>query len=59
MMIAGGVVVGVLALLVRGNATLASIDSSAARWGADHATDLSTSVLERIIVSRATWPSSC
>ncbi len=48
MMIAAGVVVGVLALLSRGNATLASIDSSAAQWGADHATDLSTSVLERI-----------
>src|SRR3954470_1073706 len=48
LMIAAGVVIGVLALLSRGNATLASIDSSAAQWGADHATDLSTSILERI-----------
>jgi undecaprenyl-diphosphatase len=48
LMIAAGVVIGVLALLIRGIATLASIDSSAAQWGSDHATHLSTSVLERI-----------
>ena len=33
MMIVAGVVIGLLALLIRGNATLASIDSSAAEWG--------------------------
>jgi membrane-associated phospholipid phosphatase len=43
--IAGGTVVAVLAYLVRGNATLASIDSSAAAWGHDHATHASTRAL--------------
>lgn len=41
----GGVVVGVLALLVRGSATLRSIDSTAADWGNAHATHLSTRLL--------------
>jgi membrane-associated phospholipid phosphatase len=43
--IIGGSVVAVLAYLVRGNATLASIDSSAAAWGHDHATHASTRAL--------------
>ena len=43
--IAGGTVVALLAYLVRGNATLASIDSSAAAWGHDHATHASTRAL--------------
>jgi undecaprenyl-diphosphatase len=46
--IAGGVVIGVLAYLVRGNDTLRSIDTSAADWGARHATDGGTAVLQRL-----------
>jgi undecaprenyl-diphosphatase len=45
LMIAGGTVVAILAYLVRGNATLASIDSSAAAWGHDHATHASMRAL--------------
>jgi undecaprenyl-diphosphatase len=42
MVIVGGLVIGALAYLIRGNAALADIDSSAAQWGNDHATELST-----------------
>ncbi|HEY3613615.1 MAG TPA: phosphatase PAP2 family protein [Gaiellales bacterium] len=45
LLIAGGFVVAVLAYLVRGNAQLRSIDSSAAAWGHDHATHASTRLL--------------
>lgn len=48
MVIGGGVVIGLLAYLVRGNHTLASIDSSAAHWGADHATHLSTRLISLV-----------
>ena len=51
MMIVGGLVVAVLADLVRSNATLASIDSSVASWGNDNATHLSTRLL--------TWVTDC
>ena len=44
-MVLGGLVVAVLAYLVRGNATVRTIDSSAARWGNEHATHLSTQLL--------------
>jgi undecaprenyl-diphosphatase len=44
-MILGGLIVGVLAYLVRGNATVISIDSSVARWGSAHATHNSTRLL--------------
>jgi membrane-associated phospholipid phosphatase len=54
-MIAGGFVVGVLALLVRGNSTLASIDSSAADWGHEHATQLSTRALYWV-TDLGDWP---
>jgi len=43
--IGGGTVVAVLAYLVRGNGTLASLDSSAAAWGHDHASHASTRAL--------------
>ena len=46
--IAGGVVIGILAYLVRGNDTLRGIDTSAADWGARHATEDGTAVLQRI-----------
>jgi membrane-associated phospholipid phosphatase len=45
LLIAGGFVVAVLAYLVRGNSELRSIDSSAADWGNEHATHLSTRLL--------------
>jgi membrane-associated phospholipid phosphatase len=55
LMIVAGVVIGVLALLIRGNATLASIDSSAAQWGNDHATAFTTRMLERVSLL-GDWP---
>jgi membrane-associated phospholipid phosphatase len=55
MVIGGGVVIGLLAYLSRGNATLASIDSSAAQWGNDHATELSTRVLTWV-TDLGNWP---
>jgi undecaprenyl-diphosphatase len=45
MMIGGGLLIAILALLARGNSALASIDSSAADWGHEHATQLSTRLL--------------
>jgi membrane-associated phospholipid phosphatase len=55
MMVGGGIVVGLLAYLARGNATLASIDSSAARWGNNHATELSTRLLYWV-TDLGNWP---
>lgn len=46
--IAGGVVIGTLAYLVRGNETLRGVDTSAADWGARHATGHATSVLQQL-----------
>jgi membrane-associated phospholipid phosphatase len=54
-MVAGGFVVGVLALLVRGNSTLASIDSCAADWGHEHATQFSTRALYWV-TDLGDWP---
>jgi len=53
--IAGGFVIGALAYLIRGNAALADIDSSAAQWGNDHATELSTRVITWI-TDLGDWP---
>ena len=53
--IAGGVVIGVLALLVRGNATLRSIDSSAAGWGNEHATHRPTRA-PQLVTDLGDWP---
>ena len=55
MVIGGGVVIGLLAYLSRGNATLASIDSSAAQWGDDHATALSTRLITWV-TDLGDWP---
>jgi membrane-associated phospholipid phosphatase len=55
MIIGGGLVIGLLAYLVRGNATLASIDSSAAQWGNDHATVTSTRLLTWV-TDLGNWP---
>ena len=51
----GGAVIGVLAYLIRGNDTLASIDASAAQWGDDHATELSTRMLHWV-TDFGDWP---
>ena len=45
---AAALVVGVLLDAIDRNRTAARVDRSAARWGADHATDTSTRVLEAI-----------
>jgi undecaprenyl-diphosphatase len=55
MMIGGGLVLGVLAYLVRGNRTLASLDSSVAHWGNDHATQLSTRLITWV-TDLGDWP---
>jgi membrane-associated phospholipid phosphatase len=46
--IAGGVVFGVLAYLIRTNAHLLGIDNGVAKWGNRHATATSTSVLNAL-----------
>jgi membrane-associated phospholipid phosphatase len=53
--VTGGLIVGVLALLVRGNATLRSIDASVAAWGDHHATHLSTRLLW-FVTDLGDWP---
>ena len=55
LMIAGGFVVALLAFLVRRHAGLRSIDSSAAAWGNDHATHLSTRLLTWV-TDLGDWP---
>jgi undecaprenyl-diphosphatase len=55
MVIGGGLAIGLLAYLIRGNATLASVDSSAAQWGNDHATALSTRMLTWV-TDLGNWP---
>jgi membrane-associated phospholipid phosphatase len=55
MLVAAGLVIGALAYLIRGNPTLASIDASAAEWGNDHATELSTRLLHRL-TDLGDWP---
>jgi undecaprenyl-diphosphatase len=53
--VVGGVVLGVLAFLVRTSAAgIAGIDTSAATWGATHASSLSTSVLRVVTQFGAT-----
>ena len=54
-MIGGGLLVAILALLARGNATLVSIDSSAADWGHEHATQLSTRLITWV-TDLGDWP---
>jgi membrane-associated phospholipid phosphatase len=47
-MIAGGVVVGVLALVLRGDPDAIGLDAIAAQWAFEHATPFTTSVLEHV-----------
>jgi membrane-associated phospholipid phosphatase len=44
----GGLVIGVLAFLVRANRSALDLDTGPARWGFEHATDFSTTWLNRI-----------
>jgi len=53
--IAGGLVVGVLALLMRRSAELVRIDFSVGHWGAQHATHLSTQALQMITDLASTY----
>jgi undecaprenyl-diphosphatase len=53
--LASGIMVGVLALLVRENSGLLSIDRSAAAWSNDHASGVVTSSLNVITDLGATW----
>jgi membrane-associated phospholipid phosphatase len=55
LLIVGGLVIGVLALLVRGNSTMHSVDSSAADWGDAHATHTATRILTWI-TDFGDWP---
>jgi membrane-associated phospholipid phosphatase len=55
MTVGGGLVIALLAYLARGNSTLKSIDSSAAAWGNDHATHLSTRLLTWV-TDLGDWP---
>jgi membrane-associated phospholipid phosphatase len=54
-LIVGGAIVGVLALLVRRTTTLRDLDSSVAAWGHDHATHLSTRLLQ-LVTDLGDWP---
>ncbi len=53
--VGGGLVVGVLAYLMRSSGTLVSIDRSAGQWGQDHATSWSTDVIQRVTDLGGTW----
>ena len=53
--IVGGIVVGVLALLVRHSGTLRGVDASAANWGNDHSTHLSSQLLQHV-TDLGDWP---
>lgn len=53
--LAGGLVIGVLAYLVRGQDRLRLIDNGAARWGRRHATDLSDDFVHGVTQLGETW----
>ena len=53
--VVGGLTIGVLAYLVRGNDALRRIDSGAARWGHEHATDASHAFLTGVTQMGETW----
>jgi membrane-associated phospholipid phosphatase len=46
--VVGWLAVGVIALLVRGNASVADVDAGVAQWGYDHASSLSLKALDGI-----------
>ena len=53
--IVGGLLVGVLAFLMRSSATLVSVDNSARRMGQDHATPWSTHAIQLVTDLGGTW----
>jgi undecaprenyl-diphosphatase len=53
--LAGGTILAVLAVLVRRSGTLRQLDGSAAAWGNDHATHLSTRLLQ-LVTDLGDWP---
>ena len=53
--ILGGLLVGVLAYLMRSSGTLVSIDQSAGQWGQDHATAWSTDAIQLATDLGGTW----
>ncbi len=55
LVILGGVVIGVLALLMRSNRTLVHLDTTAGQWGVDHATQWSTRGQNLLTNLGATW----
>jgi len=53
--IVGGLLVGLLAYLMRSSGTLVSIDQSAGRWGQDHSTAWSTHAIQLVTDIGGTW----
>ena len=53
--IVGGLLVGILAFLMRSSATLVSVDNSAGEWGVVHATPWSTQAIQRVTDLGGTW----
>jgi membrane-associated phospholipid phosphatase len=53
--VGAGLLIGVLAYLVRGNDALRRVDNGAARWGREHATDLSDHVVDGATQLGETW----
>jgi len=53
--IVGGLVVGILAYLMRSSAALVSVDTSAGQWGVDHSTPWSTHAIQLVTDVGGTW----
>jgi undecaprenyl-diphosphatase len=53
--IVGGLLVGVLAFLMRSSAALVSVDNSAGEWGVHHATPWSTHAIQLVTDLGGTW----
>ncbi len=53
--IVGGLVIGILAFLMRSSATLVSVDNSAGEWGVNHATPWSTHAIQLVTDLGGTW----
>ena len=55
LLVLGGLVLAVLAYLVRSSAALADLDNSVAEWGFEHASDLSDDALKVVTTLGETW----
>jgi membrane-associated phospholipid phosphatase len=53
--VGAGLLIGVLAYLVRGNDALRRIDNGAARWGREHASDASDAIVDGATQLGETW----